>query len=261
MTEEGKAGDDVLSRFNAHVPSVARAYDYLLGGKNNFAADRELAAKILEAFPQTAAIVRESRSFLGRAVAYVAEQGVDQFIDVGAGLPTSPAVHEIVRAQNRDARVVYVDNDPMAVSHASALLAGDGVIAIDADMTDPGAVLAAASRLIDMNQPVCVILALVLHFFSAAEATRIVRGLTGMLVPGSYMIVSVGIRDDGEQAEQFAQTYTAASVKLPNREQVLGYFDGFELLDPGLTDARTWRTEYLTDDRLGMVLAGVGRKA
>ena len=260
MAEEHKTGNDVLSRFNAHVPSVARAYDYLLGGKDNFAVDRELAAKILEVFPQTAVIVRESRSFLGRAVAFVAERGADQFLDVGAGLPTSPAVHEIAQAHNPDARVVYVDNDPMAVSHTSALLAGDGVIAVDADMTDPAVVLEAASRLIDLDRPVCVILALVLHFFSAEDATRIVRGLTERLVPGSYMIVSVGIRDDAGQAEQFTQTYTAASVQLPTREQVLGYFDGFELVEPGLTDARTWHTEYITDDRRGMVLAGVGRK-
>jgi hypothetical protein len=96
VTEEHNTGDDVLSRFNAHVPSVARAYNYLLGGKDNFSVDRELAAKILEAFPQTATVVRESRSFLNRAVAFVAQQGVEQFLDVGAGLPTSPAVHEIV---------------------------------------------------------------------------------------------------------------------------------------------------------------------
>lgn len=251
--------DDVLSRFNAHVPAIARAYDYLLGGKNNFAVDRELAAKLLEAFPFIAVLVRESRSFLGRAVAYVAEQGVDQFLDVGAGLPTSPALHEIAQAHNPDARMVYVDNDPMAVSHASALLAGDAVIAVDADMTDPAAVLAAATRLLNLDRPVCVILALVLHFFSAEEAARIVRGLTGTLAPGSYVIVSVGITDDEGQAEQFTQAYTAASVRLPTREQVHSYFDGFELVEPGLAEARTWRNEYIPDDRQGMILAGVGR--
>jgi O-methyltransferase involved in polyketide biosynthesis len=259
VAEEPDAGKDALSRFNAHVPAVARAYDYLLGGKNNFPVDRELANKLIEAFPLIAVILRESRSFLGRAVAYVAEQGVDQFIDVGAGLPANPAVHEIAQVHNPNARVVYVDNDPMAVMHASALLAGDGVTAVDADMTDPAAVLAAATRLIDLDRPVCIILALVLHFFSVEDATRIVRGLTETLAPGSYLIISVGLTEDVEQADQFTQTYTAASVSLPTREQALTYFDGFELIEPGLTDARKWHTEYIPDERQGMVGVGVGR--
>jgi O-methyltransferase involved in polyketide biosynthesis len=147
----------------------------------------------------------------------------------------------------------------MAVSHASALLGGDGVIAVDADMTDPPVVLTAATRLLDLDRPVCVILALVLHFVSGQEAARIVRGLTGGLAPGSYMVVSVGIREDVERAEQFSQAYTAASVQLPTREQVRSYFDGFDLVEPGLVDARTWHTEYIADDRQGGVVAGVGR--
>jgi len=255
-----KESSDALSKFDAQVPAVARAYDYLLGGNNNFHVDRELAAQILEVLPLTAVLIRESRSFLDRAVGYVAGHGVDQFIDVGAGLPTSPAVHEIAWTHNRDARVVYVDNDPMAVSHASALLAADGVTAIGVDMTDPAAVLTAATGLLDLERPTCVILAMVLHFVSPQEAARIVRGLTGTLVPGSYLILSVGRGNDTALGEQFKEAYTAASLHHHAREQVLSYFDGFELAEPGLTDARAWRADHLTDDRPATVLVGVGRK-
>jgi O-methyltransferase involved in polyketide biosynthesis/DNA-binding HxlR family transcriptional regulator len=246
-------------------PSIARVYDYWLGGKDSFRPDRELAGKIEEVLPLAPVLARENRAFLGRAVGYVAAQGIGQFIDAGAGLPTSPAVHEIARSRNPGARVLYVDNDPTVITHARALLAGEGVGVAAGDIGDPKAVLAAPelTRLIDLSQPCCVILAAVLYFFAPAEATRITRAFIAAMAPGSYLILSLASGDDPGLHSRFANAYTASKVHRHSPEQIAGYFGDLDLVDPGLTDARYWRGQPGQDtagERPVIYLAGVGVK-
>jgi O-methyltransferase involved in polyketide biosynthesis len=225
-------------------PNIARVYDYWLGGKDNFAADRELAARLAEMYPPWVQACRDNRAFVGRAVTWAAGQGIGQFLDLGAGLPTRPAVHETARAVNPAARVCYVDNDPVVARHAEALLAGpDGVAAVEADLTDPEALWAspAVRAVVDPGQPVCVILALVLHFFDAGQARRVAAGYTSRLAPGSALVVSVGRNDDPEMWKQVRERYTAAVLHNYGRDEVLSLFDGLDMVPPGLTLAHAWR--------------------
>src|SRR5207302_711638 len=154
-------GGRAVEPFDTTRPNIARVWDYWLGGKDNFAADRELAQKMLEVHPVSARMAQENRRFLGRAVSYVATRGIRQFIDVGAGLPTALNTHDIAQRADPGARVAYVDNDPIVISHARSLLAkSPGVIAVPGDMHDPGRILgdAGLKGLIDMTEPACVIL-------------------------------------------------------------------------------------------------------
>jgi DNA-binding HxlR family transcriptional regulator/SAM-dependent methyltransferase len=246
-------------------PSIARVFDYWLGGKDNFPADRELSEKLEGVFPLAPVLARESRAFLGRAVSYVAAQGIGQFIDAGAGLPTSQAVHEIARSRNPGARVLYVDNDPTVITHARALLAGEGVGVAAGDVGDPEAILASPelTRLINLREPCCVILAMVLHFFAPAEAARIARAFITALAPGSYLILTVGTGYDPDIRGRFVNTYTAGRVHHHSPEQIVGYFGDLDLVDPGLTDVRFWHDQPSQDtagERPAIVLAGVGAK-
>jgi O-methyltransferase involved in polyketide biosynthesis/DNA-binding HxlR family transcriptional regulator len=246
-------------------PSIARVYDYWLGGKDSFRPDRELAEKLTEVLPLAPVLARENRAFLGRAVGYVAAQGVGQFIDVGAGLPTSPAVHEIARSHSPGARVLYIDNDPTVITHARALLAGEGVGVAAGDIGDPQAVLTAPelTRLIDLSQPCCIILAAVFYFFAPEQAARIARAFTAALAPGSYLILSVGTGGDPDLRSRYVNAYTASTMHYHSPEQVAGYFGDLDLVDPGLTDARYWRDQPGQDTagkRPVILLAGIGVK-
>ncbi|HEY3906975.1 MAG TPA: SAM-dependent methyltransferase [Streptosporangiaceae bacterium] len=256
-----------LAPFDRGKPNIARAYDFFLGGKDNFAADRELAAKILAVYPLTEVLVRENRAFLARAVDFVSRQGITQFIDIGSGLPTTPNTHEVAGKVNPDARVTYVDNDPVVLSHARALLAAAGrVDAVAGDLRDPDAVLASVRQagMIDLDQPVCVILGMILHFFDQAEADNVTAELVRTIVPGSFMIMSTGVNNDTpELADRFGSTYNAATVHSFDRKIVAGHFAGLELVEPGLTEVRNWRPEFSLDEteiRPGDILGGVGRK-
>jgi O-methyltransferase involved in polyketide biosynthesis len=225
-------------------PSIARVYDYWLGGKDNFAADRELADRMAEMYPPWVQACRDNRAFVGRVVTWAARQGIGQFLDLGAGLPTRPAVHETAREVNRAARVCYVDNDPVVARHAEALLAGpDGVAAAEADLTDPEAVWASppVRAVIDPGQPVCVILALVLHFFDAAQARRVAAGYASRLAPGSALAISVGRNDDPKMWKQAREKYTAAMLHNHGRDEVLSFFDGMDVVPPGLAPTHAWR--------------------
>src|SRR5579859_8110667 len=157
-----------VNSFDPRTPSIARVYDYLLGGKDNFAADREVAEKLLAVYPPVVETVPESRRFVERAVTWVAGQGVTQFIDLGAGLPTAPNTHATAQAASAAAAVAYVDNDPVVTSHLTALLAhhSDRVAVVDGDLHDRDAILGAAGlrAVIDLGQPVCVIMGMILHF-------------------------------------------------------------------------------------------------
>jgi hypothetical protein len=256
---------DPLLPFDAGKPSIARAYDYALGGKDNFAADRELVAKMLEVFPLSVVLTRENRQFLARAVEYVSAQGVLQFIDVGSGLPTSPCAHEVAGRVNPEARVVYVDNDPVVISHVTALLAGR-VPAVPGDVRHPDAILANSrlTAMIDLSQPFCVILGMILDFVSPAMAADITAVFRRAMPPGSFLIISIGINNNTpDVARRVIETYTAGTVHVHSRGQIAGYFAGLEIAEPGLTEARYWRPsleQTSADSRTADVLAGVARK-
>ena len=258
---------DPLLPFDAGQPNVARAYDYALGGKDNFAADRELVARMLEVFPLSTVLARENRQFLARAVGYVARQGIRQFIDVGSGLPTSPSADEVAGQISPDARVVYVDNDPVVISHLAALPARRGrVIAVPGDARRPEAILAGPglTAMIDLGQPFAVILGMVLDFVEPATASDITAVFRRTMPPGSFLIISIGINNNTpEVARRVIETYTAATVHVHRRDQITGYFEGLELAEPGLTEARHWRpppAQPPAGSRTADVLAGVGRK-
>lgn len=248
-------------------PNVARAYDYLLGGKDHVPADRELAGKLLAIYPATRQMVKENRRFLVRALDYVLAQAISGYIDLGAGLPTSPAVHDIVRRADDTAAVLYVDNDPVVVNHLWALTctADSRVEAILADLAAPAAVLGHVreEKLIDLDEPVCLILAMVLHFMDAGIARDLVAAYANELAPGSYVIITVA---RGEQAigEQITRAYDAATVHNHSHDDVVSFFPGLDLIPPGVCDARAWMPGWATPapfyDRAGQVLAGVGVK-
>ena len=254
---------------DAAIPSVARIYDYLLGGKDNFAADREAADVFIRLVPEVRQLARDNRDFMVRAVRFLAESGVEQFIDLGTGLPTSPNVHEVARTVRPGARVVYVDHDPVVLAHSRALLVtDDGVVAIKADLREPADVLAdpALTRVIDFSQPVAVLMLAVLHFISDEENPgQIVAGFRGPLAPGSYLVISTGAAEGSEdRAEHVRALYRNAGTPIVgrSREQITEFFAGCELQEPGLVQLAEWRPDPgMTARTTGVhVLAGVGRK-
>lgn len=259
--------NEPLISFDTSRPNIARAYDFILGGKDNFAADRELAAKMLEIYPLTRALARENRAFLARAVDFVSRNGVVQFIDVGSGLPTRPNTHEVALRVNPDARVVYVDNDPVVISHTTALLAAQGkVVAMPGDASRPEELLASPelTAMIDLARPVCVVLAMILHFFEPSQARDIVSRFVRAVAPGSFLIISVGVGNDAHDlTDRFTSAYTAGALHTHDRRQVASYFTGLEILEPGLTEVRHWLSASpvpATSARPADVLAGIGRK-
>jgi len=251
--------------FDPTKPNIARVWDYWLGGKDNFAADRELAEKMLAVHPPTARMARENRQFLGRAVSYVAARGVRQFIDVGAGLPTVLNTHDIARSINPDARVAYVDNDPIVISHARSLLAkSPGVIAVPGDMRDPKSILAdrGLTELVDLAQPACVILSAILHFAEASEARDVAATFARAVVPGSYLIISCGSGSRSE-GENFTSEYTAAQIRIHSVEEILSFFEGLELVPPGVVPVRLWSGDgpaLDTEAPTATFIGGVARK-
>jgi hypothetical protein len=236
-------------------PSIARIYDYLLYGKDNFAVDRAAAEHLMQSRLEPRRLSLANRGFLLRAVRFLAQQGISQYLDLGSGLPTSPSVHEVAREIIPDARVVYVDHDPIVVAHNDALLATrDGVITIRADVRDPDAVLADGSlaKCIDFDEPVAVLLLGVLHFISLDEdAPGIIARFRQRMAPGSYLAVSLGTSDgaDPEMIAETTQTYAAARMPftLRSRAQIMDLFEGFSLIEPGLVSLPEWRPDWNTD--------------
>jgi O-methyltransferase involved in polyketide biosynthesis len=255
----------VTAGFDPSTPNMARVYDYWLGGKDHYAADRAEGDRLLEIYPQLADLVQENRAFIIRAVTMAADLGISQFIDLGAGLPASPAVHQAARKVMPEARVAYVDTDPVVLSHARTLLAtSDGVTAAEADLRDPAAVLGHPHlrAVIDPARPVCIILGAVLHFMGADAACAVTAGYVSLMAPGSYLIISCASLDDPELAKQLSAEYTPATWHNHPAEVVESFFGGLELAGPGLTEAQTWRpwlTEPVPCHRDGHVLAGVAR--
>lgn len=246
MTDQAdRAGSTARTRgFDPSRPNVARIYDYLLGGKDHFAADRHAAHRLIAELPNAATLAKANRVFLAAAVRQVAREGVAQYLDIGAGLPTHPSVHECARAVIPDARVVYVDNDPIAVIHAQALLAtGDGVIAIEGDARKPGAILTdpRLATLIDLSEPVCVLLVSMLHFVTAGEADMIVGAFRERMAPGSYLVISQGELSHLDRREGVQNAYGRETI-LTGRPaaEIAAYFDGFDLVPPGLVPIAEW---------------------
>jgi hypothetical protein len=270
MTDAGEtptaAGIDVT------VPSVARIYDYVLGGKDNFAVDRELAEQILRQAPEARAAAQANRRLLGRVVKFLAEAGIRQFLDLGTGLPSQNNVHEVAQRVRPDPRVVYVDNDPVVLNHAQAMLAKDeSTVAIQEDLREPARVLAHpdVQRMFDFSQPVAVMFMSVLHFVTDDEDPwGIVSVVTENLVPGSYLALSHSSLDGlpAEVVANIQERYQNASAQAVFRDRaaVARFFDGFELVPPGLVSFTDWRPDDLEHERPGgdsdWVLAGVGRK-
>jgi O-methyltransferase involved in polyketide biosynthesis len=262
------AGNPDLPAFTTARANIARMYSHWLGGKDSFAADRTAADAILGRFPEVADVARANRAFLARAVRYVARQGVSQFIDIGAGLPASPNVHEIAREETPGARVVYVDRDPVVLAHVRALLAVDDSIAVVAgDVRDPARALAdpGLARLIDAGEPVCVILGAVLHFLAADEADEAVAVFRRWMAPGSYLVISAGTSTgtDPELLRQLQAAYgDTAPVTGRSAEEITAWFDGLSLARPGVVDVWAWRPDSIQRPAQcrARILAGVGRK-
>jgi S-adenosyl methyltransferase len=229
---------------DANVPNIARVYDFFLGGKDNFAADRELAAQIAEISPDWVQACRDNRRFVSRAVTWAARRGIRQFLDLGAGLPTHPAVHETVRDIIPGAPVCYVDNDPVVVAHARALLTKPvGVDVADVDLSDPAGVVEhpGVTRIIDWSEPVCVLLAMVLHFYDPVTARELAGGYASRLAPGSALAISCGRNDDPVMWQRMRESYTAATTYNHSRDELRSFFGALQLIPPGLALARTWR--------------------
>jgi SAM-dependent methyltransferase len=239
--------------FDPTVPHPARMQNYVLGGKDHFAADREAANKRLQVLPDWGIGAKESRYFLGRTVRHLAaECGIRQFVDIGPGLPAVGATHEVAQVVAPESRVVYVDNDPMVIAHARALLtsAPAGAFScVEADLGDPERLLAAvtATGTLDLSKPVAVLLVAVMHFIPAsADPARIVRTLVDALVPGSYLVISHLTRDfDHELVSKSMKV--GADVGIPVRSVTLdefrGYFDGLDMIDPGAVLLSEWRRD------------------
>jgi O-methyltransferase involved in polyketide biosynthesis len=232
--------------FDPKTPNIARMYAYLLGGKDHFPADRSAAQQILDDFPEVAQAARANRRFVTRAVQYVAEQGVTQFIDVGAGLPVHPTVHGTAQRVDPAARIAYVDNDPLVLVQAQALLAGPGVVAVLGDLRDPAAILAhpELSRLLDLAKPICVLLASVLHFLPPAQADATVAAFRAALVPGSYLVISSGTSTGTNPAllDRLRSVYANTSdITGRPAEEIAAWLTGWDRVSPGLVDVDAWR--------------------
>src|ERR1022692_4601445 len=231
--------------FTATRPNIARMYSYWLGGKDNFEADRLAADTVLADFSQVAEVARANREFVIRAVEHVAARGITQFLDIGTGLPASPAVHEIACHADPASLVAYIDNEPVVLAHVRALLASPGVVVVAGDMRRPGVILASPELhgVIDLDKPACVILASVLHFVTAAEADAIVAGFTAAMAPGSYLILSTGTSTGTDPAliDKLAAIYQDTAVITGRTEaEIADYFTGLDIEPPGLTDVWAW---------------------
>ncbi len=258
-------------RVDASQPHIARVYDYWLGGKDNFAADRKVGDMVLEIHPQTALSVRANRAFLARSVRYLAAaEGIRQFLDVGTGLPSANNTHEVAQRVAPEARVVYVDNDPIVLAHARALLTSspEGETGyLDADIADPDAILAAAAQVLDFTQPVAVMLVAVLHMLRDEDAPgAIVDRFMAAVPPGSCLVIS-HLASDVEQEtmaemgrrlnDSMTQQFT-----MRTRAQVTGFFHGLALAEPGVVLTHEWRPDPGDDPgQRGVLWVGVARKS
>jgi hypothetical protein len=239
--------------FDTSVANQARIYDYLLGGKDNYAADREAVDAVIKIAPEMGFTARANRAFLGRAVRYLAaEAGIRQFLDIGTGIPTAGNTHHVAQAAAPESRVVYVDYDPIVLAHARALLTSSEAGAteyIDADLRDTDTILSGASRLLDFTQPVAVTMLFILHAIPDEDDPHaIVATVLDALPPGSYLALShLGSDIFDEEAQQGFQNIVGRMSQQQytgrTREQMLRFFKGMELVEPGLVRIEEWRPD------------------
>ncbi|MFJ4282421.1 SAM-dependent methyltransferase [Streptomyces massasporeus] len=256
------------------VPSVSRMYDYYLGGSHNFEVDREAARRAMEFMPGLPKVMQANRAFMRRAVRYAAGQGISQFLDIGSGIPTFGNVHEVAQAASPGARVMYVDHDPVAVAHSQAVLEGNldaGVVA--ADLRKPQEILRSpeVERLIDLNQPVALLLVAILHFVEDEDDPYgAVAELREALAPGSLLVLThasyEGIPLPQERAGGAVDVYE--DIRNPlimrSREEIARFFEGYDMVEPGLVAMPHWRPDTAPEDEDPYAFsgfAGVGRKA
>jgi O-methyltransferase involved in polyketide biosynthesis len=256
-----------VADFDPSTPSIARVYDYLLDGKDNFAVDRDVALKLLAVAPIAAEVMRENRQFLARATRWAAENGISQFIDLGCGMPTVPNTHQTAQAVTPGAHVAYVDIDAVVLAHLRALAAqgNPDVTVIDGDVREVAAILDAIGPGIDLTRPACLSMGALLHFFPPDDARDLVARYAAALAPGSYVVLSVGRADGDEESRGFGTYSSAGAAQAYNHSvaEFTGFFGPLTLVPPGVIDAREWHPD---DDppvppppRPGQALVGVAR--
>jgi SAM-dependent methyltransferase len=258
--------------FDPRTPNLARMYDYMLGGKDNLAVDREAIDQLAEHIPAAVPLARANRAFLQRAVRYLAAAGVRQFLDLGSGLPTQGNVHEIARETAPDAKVVYVDHDPVVAAHARAMLEDEGrVVFVQSDLLRPAEVLASpeVTGLLDLNEPVAVLLVSILHFIQDADdPAGMVKILRDAVAPGSYIVLTHAVTTlgRGQEEENARKVYRGSSTGGSagrSLEEIHAFFGDFELVEPGLVPVATWHPGPLSgaEDALpDYLFAGAARK-
>ncbi|MHB9863877.1 SAM-dependent methyltransferase [Streptomyces sp. YIM S03343] len=244
MTQDGFQAEEI----DTSRPHPARIYDYLLGGKDNYEVDRAAGDALAAAAPEVRISVRANRAFMRRAVRHVVGGGIRQILDLGTGLPTSPNVHEIAQEAAPDVCVAYIDNDPIVYTHGSALLGSHGSTSIVlGDVRDPRGILDHPDvlKVIDFDQPVALLLVALLHFLTDAENPgRVVATLRDALPAGSCLVLSHATGDFADRTEaQAVYNNATATMNLRTRAEVEAYFDGFELIEPGVTQVPFWRPE------------------
>jgi O-methyltransferase involved in polyketide biosynthesis len=255
-----------MADFDPRAPSIARVYDYLLGGKDNFASDREVAERLMAAAPLTVAVTRENRQFLARAVTWVANQGIGQFIDLGCGMPTVPNTQETAQVIIPDARVAYIDNDAVVLAHLRALAehGNPGVTVVDGDVRETDVILDAIQDDIHLKAPACLLMGYLLHFFPPDAARDLVASYVARLSLGSYVVLTAG-RADGEAAKQGFGAYSSSGTRVYNHsvQEFASFFGDLELVPPGVVDGREWYKDRAQPihaaPRDGRVIVGVAR--
>jgi hypothetical protein len=258
-------GQGRLAAFDVSVANPARMWNYWVGGKDHFAADRKAAEEVLEALPSMPVLARLTRLFLIDAVHQLAaDNGIRQFLDIGTGLPTADNTHDVAQRAAAESRIVYVDNDPVVLSHARALLTSSlegKTDYLDADLRDVGAILAGAARTLDLRRPVAVLLVAVLHFIpDADDPYGVVARLMDAVPSGSYLVLSHGASDiQPEAVAEMMRRYndlSSATLTLRSRAQVARFFDGLDLIGPGMVPIAQWGQPGPPGDSAGSGLAG-----
>ncbi len=257
-------------KVDTSVAHIARVYDYWLGGKNHFAADREAGDEAVGAYPDMHMSVRQNRAFLQRAVRYLAGAGIRQFLDIGTGLPSADNTHEVAQAVAPESRVVYVDNDPIVLAHARALLTSspEGVTGyLDADARETGTIITEAGKLLDFGQPVAVMLIAVLHLIPEEDDPyQLVADLLAAVPSGSYLVVSHVASDLQRQSPGINAAAARLSqvmfqrVTARSQDQVLKLFNGLEILEPGIVPVQDWRPDGPQEGIRSAMRGGIGRK-
>ncbi|NOK64328.1 MAG: hypothetical protein GFH27_549431n16 [Chloroflexi bacterium AL-W] len=254
-------------------PNPARMYDYFLGGHHNFEVDRRIADQICQMYPDAANAARANRAFLQRAMAFLLNQGIDQFLDLGSGMPTVGNVHEIAQDALPSARVAYVDSDSIAVIQSRALLEDVAyTVVVQSDIREPEAILGNSNivTLLDFQRPVAVLMVAILHFVTDdVKAHQIIQTFANKLPKGSYLVLSHGSHDQAppELVAQIEQLYARSTQPLRSRSrnQITAFFDGFSLVEPGIVFVPSWRpdsssTLFTDEPSRSAILAGVGKK-